>query len=63
MNELRTAFESCITAPPIEASVDRYPEKIEVPWAGQYKTYTVQLAWDAWWAASEHAKRHMANRN
>jgi hypothetical protein len=62
-NEQREAFEAWITQPPIEASILRYGDDAARMWRGQYKQYSVQLAWDAWRAAIEHAMKTMSNRN
>jgi hypothetical protein len=43
----RAEFEAWITAPPIEARIDRYPTEV-CAWPGQYRNYSVQLAWEAW---------------
>lgn len=47
----REAFESFISSPPFEKSVDRYPDRNTESWRGQYKLLDVQLAWEAWQAA------------
>jgi len=46
----RAAFEAWITAPPIEAQVGRRGPD-DPSWPGQYFSYAVQLAWEAWQAA------------
>lgn len=42
----RIRFENWVTAPPIERTVDRFAAGSA--WPGQYRDYSVQLAWDAW---------------
>ena len=54
MNPSRSQFESWISAPPYERSVDRFPDDQEKwAWPGQYRDIAVQLAWEAWCAAVE----------
>lgn len=62
MNHLRTAFEEWISAPPIEADIDRWPEDCDrAPWPGNYKKYPIQLAWEAWQEGYKHAKSEGQN--
>ena len=49
----RQAFEAWCSSPPHERPLDRYPEHDPLYWPGQYRDYTVQLAWDAWCAAKK----------
>ena len=49
---VRSAFEAWITAAPIEKDVTRNPtDWSKSAWPGQYRSYEVQLAWEAWCAA------------
>jgi hypothetical protein len=49
-DDMRAAFESWITAPPLEQWISRMgPDNA---WPGQYQVYAVQLAWEAWQAAT-----------
>lgn len=52
LESTREAFESWISSPPFERSVDRWPaDESKFAWPGQYRVYEVQLAWEAWQAA------------
>lgn len=59
----RADFEAWISAEPNNFGVSRYPDSMGAQWAGQYRTFTVQLAWCAWQAAIKHLKKTMCNRN
>lgn len=48
-DKLREEFEAWITSAPLEKPVHRNPESNI--WPGQYKSYEVQLAWEAWQAS------------
>ena len=50
----RKAFEAWIGNPPYERMCDRGSP--ESAWPGQYKNYEVQLAWEAWQAASKQQR-------
>ena len=51
---VRSAFEAWITAAPIEKDVTRNStDETKSAWPGQYHSYEVQLAWEAWCAALE----------
>ena len=51
---VRSAFEAWITAPPMEKDVARNStDERKSAWPGQYRSYEVQLAWEAWCAALE----------
>jgi hypothetical protein len=53
----RKAFEAWIMEPPFEASIVRYSQDAkQSAWPGQYLSYPVQLAWEAWQAASQQRK-------
>lgn len=53
---VRSAFEAWITAAPIEKDVTRNStDETKSAWPGQYRSYEVQLAWEAWCAALESA--------
>ena len=54
----REAFESFISAPPFEKSVDRYPDRDTESWRGQYKLLDVQLAWESWQESQTHRRQH-----
>lgn len=51
---MRANFESVMGKPPYGFEFGRWPEGHE--WAGQYKAYTVQCAWDAWQEAAKFLK-------
>jgi len=44
----RVLFEGWISGEPYTRSVERWPVRARVAWPGQYRDYTVQLAWEAW---------------
>lgn len=44
--DVRAQFESWITAPPFEKTIERHSENGS--WPGNYRDYGVQLAWCAW---------------
>ena len=46
----RKAFEAWISGPPYELRTLRYPD-LGVQSPRQYRSYEVELAWDAWTAA------------
>jgi len=47
MDEMRKAFEAAISEPPYEHSTERCDEDSRTSsWPGQYRDYTVQLAWE-----------------
>lgn len=48
----REQFEEWITEPPIEQTVERYPDSSDVAWPGKYRAYQVRLAWEAWCEAA-----------
>ena len=51
---VRSAFEAWITDPPMEKDVVRNStDDRKSAWPGQYRSYEVQLAWEAWCAALE----------
>ena len=51
---VRSAFEAWITDPPMEKDVARNStDDRKSAWPGQYRSYEVQLAWEAWCAALE----------
>jgi len=41
--------------------LDRFDDEEEQP--GDYEFHLVQVAWESWQAAIEHAKKTMCNRN
>jgi hypothetical protein len=51
----RERFEKWISAPPIEAETERQQSGDCFP--GHYKTYRVQLAWEAWQEAGKEARK------
>ena len=52
---VRSAFEAWITAAPMEKDVTRNStDETKSAWPGQYRSYEVQLAWEAWCASLEH---------
>ena len=54
----RERFERWISSQPIEADISRYPDNAtEYAWPGNYRTYNVQLAWEAWCEAWEAARQ------
>lgn len=53
--ESRKEFEAWISAPPIHASIARYPEdETKAAWPGHYHEYAVQLAWESWQEARKN---------
>ena len=51
---VRSSFEKWITAPPFEKDVSRFGlDQERYAWPGQYRSYEVQLAWEAWCASLE----------
>ena len=51
---VRSAFEAWITDAPMEKDVTRNStDERKSAWPGQYRSYEVQLAWEAWCAALE----------
>jgi len=48
MDEMRKAFETVINEPPYERITARFDENDynDYSWPGQYRDYTVQLAWE-----------------
>lgn len=45
----RLQFEQWVSSPPYEYETLRYPnDPARQAWPGQYKSITVQLAWDSW---------------
>lgn len=57
----RAEFEKWISGPPIERNLDRWLDHCLDPnsaWPGQYKDYSVQLAWEAWQKARESQPEH-----
>lgn len=45
----RLSFEAWITSPPYQKCVARNSsDEMKSAWPGQYRTYEVQLAWEAW---------------
>lgn len=49
----RDRFEAWITAPPFEKDIARSPhDQTKFAWPGQYRSYEVQLAWEAWCEAA-----------
>ena len=51
---VRSAFEAWITAAPMEKDVARNStDETKSAWPGQYRSYEVQLAWEAWCASLE----------
>lgn len=54
----RLAFELWATSPPIEANIERWPNDAErFAWPEDYQDIAVSLAWDAWIARAEQARR------
>lgn len=52
----RESFERWITSPPLEKDITRNStDEEKSAWPGQYRSYEVQLAWEAWCAAIEDA--------
>ena len=49
MDEMRKAFETWAQQPPMEWDVTRFGE--HCAWPGNYRSYHVQCAWEAWEAA------------
>ena len=49
MTTERERFEEWISLPPFEHMCDRFPDGMN--YAGQYRHYETQLAWEAWQAA------------
>lgn len=47
----RAEFEAWISAPPYEQCTNRFSRDGVTSWSGQYHSYQVQLAWEAWQAA------------
>lgn len=51
---VRERFEAWIKAPPFERRCMRWPDDTpETAWPGTYRSYEVELAWQAWKAAVE----------
>jgi hypothetical protein len=61
MDDQREAFETWVASR--HASSLRFAFDDTDNYPGHYKNYSVQLAWEAWQAAIEHAKKTMCNRN
>ena len=49
----RQAFEALITAPPIDLGIGRFDDR--GAWPGSYRSYDVDLAWQAYKAATNAA--------
>lgn len=55
--ELRKSFEQWISAPPFECDIARNPnDGTKTVWPGQYCSYKVHLAWQAWEESSKRLK-------
>ncbi len=50
----RARFEKWAKSPPQEWIVSKYPD--DSAWPGQYRSYVVQAAWEAWREALEGHK-------
>lgn len=58
---VRSAFEAWITAAPMEKDVTRNStDETKSAWPGQYRSYEVQLAWEAWCASLEQPDKPRA---
>ena len=50
---MRADFEAWVSAPPFEKDTRRFPNQSDrFAWPDQYRSYEVELAWEAWQAAS-----------
>ena len=54
----RKAFEAFISAPPFEMPIDRFDDRSA--WPGSYTELEVDLAWQAWKAATDAALERAA---
>ena len=54
-------FEEWISGPPYERDVTRNPGDATVAWPGKYVDDEVQLAWQAWQAASRLERENLLN--
>lgn len=54
----RQAFEAFITAPPFEMGISRFDDR--GAWPGSYRSYDVDLAWQAYKAATNTALERAA---
>jgi len=54
----RQAFEAFITAPPFEMGISRFDDR--GAWPGSYRSYDVDLAWQAYKAATNAALERAA---
>lgn len=52
MSDMREQFENWASAPPREFDVERVV-RLVYPWPVCYRSYKVQVAWEAWQAAQE----------
>ena len=56
-NLSRESFEKWVSSPPYEEETDRYPnDSTKYAWPGNYKSYSVQLAWEAWSEAARESE-------
>lgn len=49
----RKRFEAWISSPPFERSIERIPDDAHHAWPGSYRPLDVDLAWQAWQAATK----------
>lgn len=57
----RSAFEEWIAAPPFEESVLRYSDdEMVAAFPGQYRSRSVQLAWEAWGESRDNLTSELA---
>jgi hypothetical protein len=62
VNEQREAFEAWMREQNYEQQFDRFDEDHEHQ-PNEYEDWNCQVAYEAWQAAIEHAKKTMCNRN
>lgn len=50
----RAQFETWISAPPYERSIERQGDNGS--WPGQYRSYETQAAWESWQESAKHER-------
>ena len=58
----REPFEAWISRLHGAQYLDRFDDDL-LERGGEYEDWSVQMAWEAWQASAEHAKKTMCNRN
>lgn len=60
LTDARLAFERWVSSPPYERDITRNPDdETKTCWPGHYKQIAVQLAWEAWQAATDDLIREV----